>query len=133
MVNKISEKLNELIRRVPRELLANTDLTFRIEANEAEDPNRAFIDIVLKSKWGLADLAYIGFDSNGDADANFVPTDSGDCEADSESKIYCNKAEYGKEVGFDGMHICPYTSVCNQVETFIKKYVKEHKIKLMNK
>lgn len=130
-----SDILNILIRRIPNKLLANKDLVFEVSSDEESkdvESEHNFIEVKLKDGSDLTTLASIGVYPDGCDGAHFYPYSLklGCNENHREKHFYCNKVSYIKEAVFNDMRFCPYVAVCNQVEDFIKKYAKRHKIKL---
>jgi len=117
MENKQQEEISTILKRIPKNILSNPNLEFKIE--EDKESHRIDVLINIKSKSDSC-LAILNLEK-----AEFKGTEY--CDIAREDYIYCNKSEYIKEIKFDKNIICPSVSDCDDVKACIQSYNSEYK------
>lgn len=128
---KVAEVVKQLWGRVPEEFKNDKDLTFTVGDARCEDFENNFTtkEVELGIHFGGEYMGYIMLDSS-----NYMPdfdTCPLTCFSHEEEKgFYCPDGE-GRYFGGVNkeLEICPYTTKCDKVRTFLKDYDKKYNSK----
>jgi len=129
---EVSEKVRDLLSRIPIELLTDKDLEFEIlrtdeTKKQANSKDSGLDDVYININIGKDHdvRAHIGFDFKAGKDIAHFTGPYEDCNYYNED-FYCNKTDSGdlKLKDSDKMKVCPYVASCDKVKKFIDTYKK---------